>query len=359
MQAPLRQPTSVTGMRILIVKLSSFGDILHALPAVNSLRCQLPARIDWVTQAEYASLVACFPDVGKVFPVRRHQGWRGFLATCRALRREAYDLVIDLQGLQKSALVARLAGGRRCIGPSYHREGARIWYHETAPPADGERHAVIQAMDVLPMLGISRPEQPLFPIVLPAKPALTASPRVGIAPVSRWPSKNWPVDRYTRLARLLQERRGASITILGGEDSLAAARAIREGCSGTVNIQCGNLDWPELGAAIKDLDVLVANDSGPVHLAAALEVPCVVFYGPTVPRRTGPWGGRHRIMVSRASCAGCYRRNCPYPDNRCWEGMEPEEICRAVVALLEEQPLEPSGQTGANSASPANFSQGP
>lgn len=324
-------------MRTLIVKLSSLGDVLHALPTVHALHDHLGGGLDWVVQEEYAALVETFTDVDQIFSVARHRGWRGLGPVLRDLRRARYDWVIDLQGLQKSALIARLAGGRRCIGPSYQREGARLWYHAVAGPRDRSRHAVVQAMDVLPQVGAPRPQAPCFPMQLPAFPLELSRPRIGIAPVSRWPSKNWPLSRFAELAARLQRELGAGIVVLGGAADAPAARVIADACGAPVSVHCGTLDLPRLGGVLAGLDVLVANDSGPVHLAAAAGCPCVVFYGPTDPARTGPWGSQHRLLTTSQPCFRCYRQRCPFGDDRCWDGIDAAQAFNAVQALLLSQ----------------------
>lgn len=323
-------------MRILIVKLSSFGDILHVLPTVNVLRNHFETPVDWLTQTEYASLVGCFPDVNAIFTVDRHGGWRDLCKVLRTLRQRHYDLVVDLQGLQKSALVARLAGGKRCVGPSCQREGARFWYHAVAAPRNRCRHAVEQALDVLPLLGIAKPVERQFPLRLPDDPLIAPRPRVGLAPVSRWPSKNWPLSNFAMLADCLQQDHHVGISVFGGRADLPAAETIQAGCRLPVEIHCGDLDWPQLGAALAGLDVLVSNDSGPVHLAAAVGTPCVVVYGPTDPTRTAPWGSLHRILKTGMPCRGCYRRRCRYPDDRCWRDIPPKRVLAQVIDLLAD-----------------------
>ena len=129
-------------MKILVVKLSSLGDLFHALPAVRALKHGLKADVDWVTHTAYADLVKCFSDVRHTIGFSRREWarqWRPFL---RELRRERYDLIVDLQGLTKSALVGWFARGTRRIGPSHHRELSRFFYHEVVGHWDKNRHAV-------------------------------------------------------------------------------------------------------------------------------------------------------------------------------------------------------------------------
>ena len=130
-------------MRILVIKLSSLGDVAHALPAVRALKERTGADIDWVVQPEYAPLLACCPDVARTIAFPRRNVARGFFPFLRELRREKYDVVVDLQGLLKSAVAARLARGRRRVGPAWAREGAHHFYDaQPARAAGPRRHAV-------------------------------------------------------------------------------------------------------------------------------------------------------------------------------------------------------------------------
>jgi len=143
-------------MRILIVKTSSLGDLFHALPTVRSLKTQTGAHIDWVVSNQYTGLVDCFSDVDRAIPFYRKSFFSTFKSFLHDLRLHEYDYIIDLQGLFKSALVTRLARGRRRIGPSFYREGAELFYGEVAGRRDKNRHAVEECMDVIDHLGLER-----------------------------------------------------------------------------------------------------------------------------------------------------------------------------------------------------------
>ena len=157
-----------------MIKLSSLGDLFHALPAVHGLKTGLDAVVDWVVDSRLAPVVECFPDVERVIAFPRHGIRRRARPFLDALRAERYDLVLDFQGLLKSALVARLARGRRRIGPSFHREGSRLFYPEVAGPRNKERHAVEENLDILRFLGLPIGE-PRFPLAFPAAAPETAT----------------------------------------------------------------------------------------------------------------------------------------------------------------------------------------
>jgi lipopolysaccharide heptosyltransferase I len=324
--------TDAAQPRILIVKLSSLGDLFHALPAVHNLKVALNARIDWATQPEYADLVRCFSDVERVIVFPRRAFVRGFGAFLRDLRRVQYDRVVDLQGLIKSGLVSRLAHARERIGPSYRREGADVFYSSVAGKRNPRRHAVLQALDVIDHLGLQRvPEE--FPAAFPSKPEAGHRPRVALLPTSRWPSKNWPVGHFIDVGRRLRAARNVSLFVVGGKDAAEAGRAIEAGVPGTVNL-AGRTNLVEMGSLLNQMDVLVSNDSGPMHMAAAIGTPVVALFGPTDPSRTGPYGPGHRVLQAPLPCRPCHKRVCRLAEQVCLASLQPQEVLAAVEDVL-------------------------
>lgn len=332
--------------RILVVKLSSLGDTLHALPAVAELRDRLPARVDWAVQPAFAPLVRAFRCVDRVFEVPRPSRLREWARALSALRREPpWDLVVDFQGLLKSALVARAARAPRRIGPSFAREGSRLLYTELAGRRDKSRHAIDECFDVLRLLGVPVPAEPRFPISAPAPapealdpPALAGlgGPRIAVAPYSRWPSKNWPAERFSEAIRLLVREHGARVHVLGGPGDRAGAQAIVEAAGVPAANHCGAFSLVESAGLLARCEALLTNDSGPMHLAAALGVRCVALFGPTSAGRTGPYGPRHAILRAEPACprAPCRRRDCPLGTGACLASIP---AARAVAALFEPE----------------------
>lgn len=324
--------------RILIIKLSSFGDIFHALPAVNNLKVALDAEIDWVTQPEYVELVKCFPVVSSVIPFPRREFLTQGFGFLRTLRGRHYDLVIDLQGLLKSALVARLARGARTIGPSFQREGARFFYDAVAGRRDKNRHAVEENLDVVRTLGL--PVIPVrFPIAFPAQVVDAGAPRVAIVPVSRRENKNWPVECFLQTARALQQEFRASIFLFGSKADHAICEGIRSELmsrtpAGTVVNLAGKTSLVEMGRWFTQMNLVVVNDSGPLHMAVALGIPVVTLFGPTDPRRTGPYGEGHRVITSEMACAPCFARVCKLPKVECMNRISPNTVIAAAREVL-------------------------
>ena len=325
--------------RILVIKLSSFGDIFHALPTVNNLKVTLDAEVDWVTQPEYVELVKCFPVVTSAIPFPRRRFWADVGGFLKALRARDYDYVIDLQGLLKSALVARCARGRETIGPSFQREGARLFYDAVAGPRNKERHAVEESLDVVRFLGLPV-LTPMFPVQFPPPPADgLPGPRIAVVPLSRRANKNWPESHFAETLRAFRAELGASVYVFGsGADAELCGRLSAAsggaGGRGVVTNLAGRTSLVEMGGWFSTMDLVVVNDSGPLHLAAALGIPTVTMFGPTDPRRTGPYGVGHHVVTTEMKCRPCFDKVCRVSTTACMTDIPPERVIAAARDVL-------------------------
>lgn len=330
--------------RLLVIKLSSLGDVIHALPTVHALKAAGAAAVDWVVQPEYAELAAACPDVDRVIAFPRRGGGR--LNFLRELRRQRYDLAVDLQGLMKSAVIARLARARRRLGPSFHREGSRLFYSAVAGPRNRNRHAVDECLDALRALGWPEPEgPPVFPLRVPPYPDADARrPRIALCPRSRWPTKNWPLEHFVALGRILLARLGGAVHVFGGPaDAEAGERIVAEiRDAGAAENHCGRTGLIELAARLGGMDLAITVDSGPMHLAAALGVPVLALFGPTDPVRTGPYGASHRVMrFDRLTCVPCFSERCARGDLACLRNVFPSAVAETAAEMLQNRRRRP------------------
>lgn len=333
-------------MRILIVRLTSLGDIIHAVPVAAALRERFPdARLDWVVDERHRDLLDLVPVVDRrvVLPTRSLSAWRAVAATVRDLRERQYDVAIDLQGLLKSAVIARASGARRVIGfPSAHlrERTARPFYTETHDPA-GATHVIAKNLALVAPLGVAT-QAYRFPIDAPASrvPAEVRR-RLGLAndgpfalvnPGAAWPNKRWPPERFGAVAKLLRDRHGLASAVLWGpgEESLAREVAQASGGAAQVAPETSIADLVALGRAAT---LMVSGDTGPLHIAAAVGTPIVGIYGPTDPARNGPWASAD-VTVSRCDACCCHhRRRCRAP-SWCIGEIAVEEVTAAVDARL-------------------------
>jgi heptosyltransferase-1 len=320
-------------VKVLVIKMSSLGDLFHALPAVHSLKAGLDAEIDWVVQQEYVDMAECFVDVDHVIPFFRKGFVSNFGRFTKELRASEYDYIIDLQGLLKSAIVARLARGKRRIGPSFHREGAGLFYSAIAGQRDKNRHAVDENMDVVRHLALEQLD-PFFPVKFPAVEVSGAHPRVALMPSSRWPTKNWPTERFLEVARRLQSERRASVFLMGSMRDEQACRYIENGLDGTVFNMVGKTGIAEAGGLLREMDLLIANDSGPVHMAVAAGTPVLALFGPTDPSRTGPYGNRNRVESVSLPCRPCFSKSCRLKGMPCLTGVTVDKVVETALSML-------------------------
>jgi len=323
--------------RILVIKLSSLGDIAHALPSVRALKERTGAEIDWVTQPEYAELLACDSDVSRVIEFPRRHFARGAFAFLRALRREKYDAIIDLQGLMKSALVARLARGKKRVGPAWAREGAHAFYQAQPPRGEGtRRHAVEELMDVAQLVAPGKNPFADLPLHFPdVESDGQPGPHVALAPFSRWNTKDWPQEKFVELGRRLVKEMGCRIRILGGAgNEEAGASMARQIGAGARNL-CGRTDLVGMCSLLKNMDLLITVDSGPMHWADAMGVPLVAVFGATDPARTGPYHQLDHVVAKEGlACRPCHSRICARGDLACLRTLEVEAVYQAALAQL-------------------------
>ena len=330
--------------RILLIKLSSFGDVLHALPTLEALRAAFPqGHITWLVEAPYAPLLSGHPALDEVWAVPRVR-WgqkvrrEELLVLIRLLGRmrfTPFDLVIDLQGLLKSALWVALAKSPRKVGYDRTRELSYLPLTEKIPPYDPEAHAVWRYLNVARYLG-APPALPRFRLgltpVLPESLAALDRDLVVLHPGARWPTKIWPAASWAHLADWLIREKGLAVVITGSAaDRELASQICAQMQEQALNL-AGRTTLKELAGVLQKTRIAVTADTGPMHLAAALGTRVVALFGPTAPGRTGPFGEGHRVVRLGVECSPCFQRQCPEP--RCLTDLSPEAVQAAVEKSL-------------------------
>lgn len=323
--------------KILIVKLSAMGDLLHALPAVRCLKRGLNAEISWVVHPAYAELAACFADVSRVLVFPRRGSPAEMTRCIRVLREEQYDLVLDFQGILKSAFVTALARGKRRVGPSFHREGSRLFYGAVAGVRNKNRHAVDELLDFARYFRVPLLE-PVFPLNIPMQLVSESSPRVALLPASRWPSKNWSPQSFAWVGRELQEGMNASVFLFGAEGERRLADQVEAELKGRVTNLAGRTSLPQLAGLLREMDLVISNDTGPMHLAAAMGANVLALYGPSDPVRTGPFGPHCRVVKGKLLCQPCFMTRCRYGDNSCMRTITPDQVVTLAMEMLSSRP---------------------
>ncbi|HEX9860894.1 MAG TPA: lipopolysaccharide heptosyltransferase II [Nitrospirota bacterium] len=336
--------------RVLIIKPSSLGDVIHALPVASALRKALPGvKVDWVVSSAYAGLLEGNPDISRVIIFDRGM-LRGadfiakLLGLLSELRRERYDAVLDLQGLLRSGLMAFAARSGTRVGFANAREGATLFYSVKAPVPDINIHAVDRYMSVLSAVGV-RPADAEFTLtVMPEDDAQAVDILNGAgikpgerfiaaAPSARWETKRWPAARFVELARGLYEETGIKTVFVGTASDAELFTGLDLGDDLKGSSVFGKTSIRSLAALFKRAVVVVTNDSGPMHIAAAAGTPTVAIFGPTDPVRTGPYGKAHRVVASGIECVPCLKRNCETV--RCLTGISTGQVMAEVMAIIK------------------------
>ena len=322
--------------RFLIVRLGSLGDVVHGIPVAAALRVRFPAaRIDWLTDPRYVELLGLVRGIDQRIPIDTRRVGEA-LATLRTLRAARYDAAIDLQGLIKSAVLARAAGGRQTIGfPRAHarESAASLFYTDTPDPGDAT-HVVFKNLALLEALGI-RDIGVEFPLDLPPSAAAdTVRAQAGVSgyaiinPGAAWPNKRWPPARFGTLATFIRDRLGLTPVVLWGpgEHGLASAVAVASGGAARVAPPTAIAD---VFALAKGARLVVSGDTGPLHIGAAVGTPIVALFGPTWPERNGPWAASDVTLSQNAQCSCHYERRCRRGDP-CINAITLDEVAAAV-----------------------------
>ena len=346
--------------RFLIVRLGALGDVVHAIPVAAALRRAFPdARIDWLVSAKHREILDLVPIIDRRLVIddpstrAARSGQAGapqgtsLLSAIGELRRSRYDVAIDLQGLIKSAVLARLSGAARVIGFSsrYARErAARLFYTEAHDPGRGglydpreTRHVVDINLGLLTRLGIDAPARE-FPIEdVDSAAARAARESAGgryalLNPGAAWPNKRWPPARLAAIAVALRARHGLMSVVLWGPGEEALAAEVVAGATGAA-VLSPKTTIADLTALARHGALMVSGDTGPTHIAAALGTPIVGIYGPTRPARNGPMSPLD-VTVSRDEVCQCHHLRRCTRERMCLLDIEVAEVLEAVERRL-------------------------
>jgi heptosyltransferase-1 len=367
--------------RILLIKPSAVGDVIHTLPVLAKLRARYPqARIDWLLTPAIAELVRHHPALSGVVLFDRHRYtrlWRdwsaaaGLVGLFAGLREPQYDIVVDLHGQFRSAVMTMATGApvrigfdrprRSSRGPrvlpeaAYRhgwtgaREGAWMSYTHRIRVPSLDVHAVDRYLSLGPMLGLDDgPPEFQVPIaagaedrvdrLLAANGLLRRSFAI-LAPATQWETKDWHADGFARTARHLLAT-GRAVVLVGSTTERRRCREVAEQCPGVCDLS-GQTTLTELAALIRRAAVCVTNDSGSMHLTVALGRPVVSVFGPTDPVWIGPYGRPHAVVRADVPCAPCYLRQlrrCPH-DHACMKQVGAELVIETLEQVLTAEPI--------------------
>jgi lipopolysaccharide heptosyltransferase I len=341
--------------KFLIVRLGALGDIVHAIPVAAALRRAFPgARIDWLVSAKHHQVLDLVPVIDRRLVVNDRGGSAGgatMFAAVRELRRTRYDAAVDLQGLIKSAAMARMSGAARVIGFStrHLRERlARPFYTEVYDPGGGvmrdrmsDRHVVHLNLGLLRAIGLDAGAVE-FPIdESPSEIARSLRQETGgryalLNPGAAWPNKRWPTARLAVVAAALAERHGLRSVVIWGPGERDLAQEVVAAAGGAAVLSPATA-IADLVALARGAAVMVSGDTGPTHIAAAVGTPLVGIYGPTRPERNGPWRPAD-VTVSRADGCECHHLRRCRRETMCLMDITAAEVLDAVERRLAAEP---------------------
>lgn len=340
--------------RILIIKPSSMGDVLHAVPVLWGLRRRYPeAWISWLIGDAFAPLIADHPALDEIIRFDRQRFGRvgrsigvtrDFIRFAAELRRKRFDLIVDLQGLFRSGFLSLASGSSVRVGLSGARELAGLFYTHRVSVPRGDVHAVDRVYCAARALGCDADGIDLtIPVGDEARRSLRSrlealglgaeEPFLAVAPGARWDTKRWLAGSFARAIDLVHERTGARAVVLGSGSEKDLCAVVASGAlSRPVNL-AGQTTHEELIAAVDGSEVLLCNDSGTKDVAVALGRPVVTVFGPTHAARTGPYGRERDVVRADLACSPCYLRKlsqCPY-DLECMRKVSAETVVERIM----------------------------
>jgi lipopolysaccharide heptosyltransferase I len=341
-------------MRILMVRLSSIGDLVHTLPALSALRRRFPdATIDWLVETRHRDVLLSNPDINELVEVdtfawRKRlfvpSTWRSIAARVREIRKSEYDVVLDFQGTIKSAVAARLARCTRHAGfatSAIKEKAASLFYSEQVSVDAKPHHVIDRHLRLLAAVDIETDERKIS-ITIPDAMDVAANEHLTslglsdyaiVNPGASWVTKRWNPKKFGALAIAIEKEWHLPSLVIWGPGEEDAARRIVEiaGSSARLAPPTGVRD---IIPYIRRARLFVSGDTGPMHLASASGVPVVGIFGPTDPARNGPFGPGDEVVWKNVPCGPCYKHHCPGYDEVCMTSIEVDDVLEAIRRRL-------------------------
>ncbi|MBI1325244.1 glycosyltransferase family 9 protein [bacterium] len=349
-------PEGYEPRRVAIIKPSALGDVVMSLPVLNAARQAWPnARISWVINKGLVGLLEHHPAIDELITFDRKGFGEGIGGAMRfakwlwSLRQHNFDMVLDLQGLLRSGLMSRATGAKYRVGLAESREGSRWFYTHHIPTLKHKNediHAVDRLMKVAETMGFVKPAaEPNFfwPRTLRsqawARKTLEDLPRpwVGYTLGARWQTKRWPVEQFVKLVDQVQTSFGGSVILIGSPEDVELSKrftAVAGNRFGRITDLAGKTTLPELQSMCGELDLLVSNDTGPLHVASAQGTPTVGIFTCTRPARTAAYAENTSCVTTKVDCAGNLLKSCSH--TKCFAELEPRRVYVAVANQLHE-----------------------
>jgi heptosyltransferase I len=349
---PLSRLADIDARRICVIKPSALGDVVQTLPLLSALRIRFPqARISWVINRPLAPLLEGHPDLDEIIPFDRRGSLRTSRRLLKKLHRCRFDLVFDLQGLFRTAVMTLATRAAIRVGLESAREGSKWGAHFAVPrtgpnvPPHMRYRRVADALGLsdLPLegrLAIGRSETQWAREELARLPG----PVLAVHPGASWVTKRWPPERFAAVACKAVRRFGLSIAILGIADEAPLGLEVETTARRLApNVPLANLagrtSLKQLAALLQQSAALLTNDSGPMQLAAHFGTPIVGVFTCTSPQLSGPPDRKHELVATHVRCAASYHKRCPYPGRKhmlCMEELDVDRVWSAFCRMMQK-----------------------
>ncbi len=346
--------------KILIIRLSAIGDVVHVLPALRLLRSHFPeSRISWLVEDKASNILTGHPDIDEVivFPRRKWQReilkinktlntLSGILSFCKKLRKGHYDLVIDFQGNLKSGIMNLITGSEKKVGfgRGYCKEFNYLTTRYQSFPPEKKMHRIDKNLFLLKELGIENGfQRPKLPVFKPEKEYISKFINTDIIPslpiiiihpgTSKFGSyKQWPPLNYALLADMILDTYEANVVFTWGPYEFSIVKEIVEKMKHKAIPACETRSIKQLIELISHSSLFIGGDTGPLHIASILDIPVVGIYGPKDPEIYGPYNGKAIVIKKDVPCSPCRKRTCSDP--KCMTLILPEDVFPGVSKFM-------------------------
>lgn len=345
----------IDARRIAVIKPSALGDVVQALPLLPILRKRFPASsISWVIQRELQELVVGHPCIDDVICIDRRPTWTSAFKSLAEMRQRQFDLVVDLQGLLRSAVLTWASVAKYRVGLETAREGAGYATNHTIPATHRDVPAHARYWRVAEVLGLGHLPREVWLTVSPANVTQAehwvdslSGPVFGVQWGAKWITKRWPIERFAELLTRAGQFWQGSVVIVGGPGDREPCHLLQQHLEAQLGPQrvlnlTGRTSLKELACVLARIDYMVSNDSGPMHLAAELGTPTLGIFTCTNSLRSGPPGDRHVMVSTTVACAGSYRKQCPHTGTahmQCHAELTTDRVWHALRQLVEQNPV--------------------
>jgi len=338
---------------LLVIKPTSIGDVVQSLTAVCALKDTFPdRRVSFLVADSILPLLVGHKSIDELIVFPRTEMKKGPLSFLRAMKRlggelkaRHYDVTLDLQGLARSAIAARLSGAPIRVGFTYAREGATLLYTHKVKADRKDDYAVVRYLKGAAFLGAAIPAGKVRFGLMPSPEAVASlrqilppGPYAAVVPGGRWEIRRWPAAHFVETCRNIMRDTDLHMLILGSRDEMELCSGIASTLPGSrATSLAGNTDLPGLAAALSLCEITLTNDTGPMHISAALGIPTVSIWGSTEPRRTGPYGQERWIIQTDMPCRACYKKKCATMPSACMADIQPSRVLGIFMAALNER----------------------